>query len=54
MDTKKVIAYMENMDDFEEPYLLNMASDKRCSGEFRLAAALLLCTCDSNERKAKG
>ena len=51
MDAKKVIACMEKMDGFQESYLLDIASDKICSDEFRLAAALLLCTCDSNERK---
>jgi hypothetical protein len=50
MDAKKVIACMEKMDGFQESYLLDIASDKICSDEFRLAAALLLCTCDSNER----
>lgn len=38
----------------DELTLVALAQNKSSADEVRLAAALLLCTCDSNERKAEG
>lgn len=52
MDTKKVQAYMNYYQVSDQSVLFFTASDTENSDAERLAAALLLCTCDSNERKA--
>lgn len=45
--------YINELHDAEQDTLVFIASTKRFSDSYRFAAAILLCTCDSNERMAQ-
>ena len=53
MDAELLKMWMDDMKKYSEAQLFHDASYKGYKDDVRLAAALLLCTCDSNERKAE-
>ena len=53
MDYELVDIYLDQLSQYSEAMLFHDATQEIYKDEVRLAAALLLTTCDSNERKAE-